>query len=63
MATQQCSAISPPSSLTVATHGGFLQVFQNAVTLLTDRAELAEGDQETARRLAESMAAQEGDAE
>ena len=45
--------------ITVATHGGFLQVFQNSVTLLTDRAELAEGDREAARQLAEGMAAEE----
>jgi len=30
-------------------HGGFLQVFQNHVTLLTDRAELVEGDADAAR--------------
>jgi len=30
-------------------HGGFLQVFQNQVTLLTDRAELVEGDADAAR--------------
>lgn len=49
--------------VTVATHGGFLQIFQNSVTLLTDRAEITEGDRETARQLAEAMAAAEDEAE
>jgi F-type H+-transporting ATPase subunit epsilon len=48
--------------VTVATHGGFLQVFRNDVTLLTDRAEISEGDRETARQLAEAMAAEEDEA-
>ena len=30
-------------------HGGFLQIFANQVTLLTDRAELVEGDADAAR--------------
>ncbi len=37
-------------------HGGFLQVLRNQVTLLTDRAEVAEGDLETAREVAERLA-------
>ncbi len=45
-------------------HGGFLQVFQNQVTLLTDRAELVEGDAEAARdRAAELRTLEEAAAE
>lgn len=44
------------SEITLAIHGGFLQVFRNEVTLLTDRAEIAEGDVEEARRLAAALA-------
>ncbi len=43
-------------------HGGFLQVFQNQVTLLTDRAELVEGDAEAARDKAAELKALEDDA-
>jgi F-type H+-transporting ATPase subunit epsilon len=50
------------SEITVATHGGFLQIFENEVTLLTDRAELAEGDREEAAELAKALAAAEEDA-
>lgn len=53
------------STITVATHGGFLQIFRNDVTLLTDRAELAEGGREQAAQLAAALAEAEaeGDAE
>ena len=51
----------PP--VTIALHGGFLQVFQNEVTLLTDRAEISEGDSDEARRLAEELAEAESEAE
>ena len=48
--------------VTVALHGGFLQIFRNEVTLLTDRAEVATGDVEEARQLAEAFAeAEESD--
>ena len=47
--------------VTVALHGGFLQIFQNEVTLLTDRAEVATGDVDQARELAAQFAAAEGD--
>ena len=52
------SAIHTPDGgeITLAIHGGFLQVFHNEVTLLTDRAEIAEGDAEEARRLAAALA-------
>lgn len=42
--------------ITLAIHGGFLQIFRNEVTLLTDRAEISEGDKDDARRLAEAFA-------
>ena len=38
--------------VSVGLHGGFLQIYRNQVTLLTDRAEITEGDREDARRLA-----------
>ena len=49
--------------ITLAIHGGFLQVFRNEVTLLTDRAEIAEGDVDEARARAASLAAEEDDGE
>jgi F-type H+-transporting ATPase subunit epsilon len=51
----------PP--VTIALHGGFLQIFQNEVTLLTDRAEIAAGDAEQARELAEQLAAAESESD
>ena len=45
--------------ITLAIHGGFLQIFQNQVTLLTDRAEISEGDRAEALRVAEELKAQE----
>jgi len=45
--------------VTVALHGGFLQIFQNEVTLLTDRAEISTGDVDEARELAQEFAASE----
>ena len=44
------------STITVGVNGGFLQVFHNQVTLLTDRAEITEGGKEDALRLAQDMA-------
>ena len=50
---------------TIAVHGGFLQVLDNQVTLLTDRAEVVEGDSDAAREaaaaLADAEAAEEGE--
>ena len=49
---------------TLAIHGGFMQILDNEVTLLTDRAEIVEGDREQAAELAESLAgAEEADEE
>ena len=44
------------SRATVGIHGGFLQIFQNQVTLLTDRAELSTGDRQDTMRLAAALA-------
>ena len=41
---------------TIAVHGGFIQVLDNTVTLLTDRAEIVEGDADSARRAAAVLA-------
>jgi len=43
---------------TIGVHGGFLQVLDNRVTLLTDRATLAEGGREEAARAAQELASQ-----
>jgi F-type H+-transporting ATPase subunit epsilon len=44
---------------TIAMHGGFLQVLNNKVTLLTDRANVVEGDADSAREAASAMAKEE----
>jgi len=46
-------------TVTVAIHGGFLQIAGDEVMLLTDRAVLAEGDADEARELARAMASEE----
>jgi F-type H+-transporting ATPase subunit epsilon len=43
---------------TIAVHGGFLQIFRNQVTLLSDRAEIAEGDDAAVRARAEELRAE-----
>ena len=40
---------------TIGVHGGFLQVFKNQVTLLTDRAQVTTGTKEEAAEVAESL--------
>ena len=40
---------------TIGIHGGFLQIFRNQVTLLSDRAEVVEGDADAARAQAEVL--------
>lgn len=45
--------------ITIGIHGGFLQIYSNSVTLLTDRAETSAGGREEALRLAEEMKAAE----
>ena len=41
--------------ITLAIHGGFLQILANQVTLLTDRAEITEGDRDAAAELARKV--------
>jgi F-type H+-transporting ATPase subunit epsilon len=41
--------------VTIGVHGGFLQVLDNQVTLLTDRAQIAKGGREEAASLAASL--------
>ena len=43
------------ATITVGVNGGFLQIFNNQVTLLTDRAEITEGGKDEARRLAQAL--------
>ena len=43
----------------IGVHGGFLQVFENSVTLLTDRATKVDGDTEAAREIARELEAAE----
>jgi F-type H+-transporting ATPase subunit epsilon len=42
---------------TIGVHGGFIQVLNNQVTLITDRAQVAEGGKEEGRELADELAA------
>ncbi|MGH8872515.1 MAG: F0F1 ATP synthase subunit epsilon [Acidimicrobiia bacterium] len=44
---------------TIGVHGGFIQVVNNQVTLITDRAQIATGGREEARQVAEELASQE----
>ena len=47
----------------IGVHGGFLQVFENSVTLLTDRAELVEGEKGAAREAARALVAKDDEAQ
>ena len=47
------------SRTTIGVHGGFLQVIDNQVTLITDRAQIATGGKEEAQQVAEELAARE----
>ena len=55
LATGSAEILAGGKRITLAVHGGFLQVFQNQVTLLSDRAEVADGDREDALALAERL--------
>lgn len=45
------------SRTTIGVHGGFIQVLNNQVTLITDRAQVAVGGKEEGRELADELAA------
>ena len=59
LATGSAEILSGSERITVAVHGGFLQVFRNQVTLLSDRAEIVEGDADAARAQAQTLRAAE----
>ncbi len=48
--------------VTIGVHGGFIQVLNNQVTLITDRAEVAEGHDQ-AKELAQRLAEEQAEAE
>jgi F-type H+-transporting ATPase subunit epsilon len=56
LATGSAEIHTGGSVIRLAVHGGFLQIFRNEVTLLTDRAEIAAGDKSAARQLAQALA-------
>jgi len=58
LATGSAEIHSGTDRITVAVHGGFLQIFRNQVTLLSDRAEVVEGNAETARTQAQALRAE-----
>lgn len=45
----------------IGVHGGFLQILNNQVTLLTDRAQITTGTREEAARVAETLRADQPD--
>ncbi len=55
LATGSAEIHSGSEKVTVAVHGGFLQIFRNQVTLLSDRAEIVEGDADAARAQAQQL--------
>lgn len=52
LATGAVAIHGEDENVSVGLHGGFLQVYRNQVTLLTDRAEISEEGHEEAQRLA-----------
>lgn len=67
LATGSAQIHTGSEKVTVAVHGGFLQIFRNQVTLLSDRAEVVEGDADEARAqaqlLREAEEAEQGEGE
>lgn len=58
LATGSAEIHTGADRITVAVHGGFLQIFRNQVTLLSDRAEVVEGDADAARAQARELRAE-----
>ncbi len=50
---------SGSSRTTIGVHGGFMQIIDNTVTLITDRAQIAEGGREEAAAVAAELEEQE----
>ncbi len=63
LATGAVKIESGDETVTIGVHGGFLQVFRNAVTLLTDRAELVDGGVDDAQLRAEELRESEADSD
>lgn len=55
LATGSAEIQTGSEKVIVAVHGGFLQVYMNQVTLLSDRAEIVEGSTEEAREKAAEL--------
>lgn len=55
LATGSAEIHTGTEKVIVAVHGGFLQVYMNQVTLLSDRAEVVEGSAEEAREKAAEL--------
>jgi len=55
LATGSAEIHAGNEKVTVAVHGGFLQIFRNQVTLLSDRAEIVQGDADAAREHARTL--------
>jgi F-type H+-transporting ATPase subunit epsilon len=55
LATGSAEIHTGSDTITVAVHGGFLQIYRNQVTLLSDRAQVVEGDAEAARAQAQVL--------
>ena len=55
LATGSAEIHTGTDKVTVAVHGGFLQIYRNQVTLLSDRAEIVEGDADAAREHAQAL--------
>ena len=58
LATGAVAIVQADERLEIGVHGGFLQVVENQVTLLTDRAQVAEGGRAEALEVAEELAEQ-----
>ncbi|MFQ5967289.1 MAG: F0F1 ATP synthase subunit epsilon [Acidimicrobiia bacterium] len=58
LATGAVAIVRGDDRLEIGVHGGFLQVVENQVTLLTDRAQVAEGGRAEALEVAEELAEQ-----